>query len=58
MERPLRARHVRVWIFLGPALVAATIALLFLRPRVEPALDPLATPPTSGVPSSPSGDAR
>ncbi len=58
MERQLRARHARVWILLGPALVIATIALVLVRPRVEPALDPMASSPAGGASPSPSGDAR
>lgn len=50
MERHLRARHARTWLILGPLLLAALIALLVARPRVEPVSNnPINVDPSSGA---------
>lgn len=50
MERHLRARHARLWIILGPALLALVVALL-IRPHVEEAR--AAQPPISATGTTP-----
>jgi len=46
MIRPLRRRHLQIWVLLGPVLLLGVIALLTLRP---PALNSAPSEATTGA---------